>query len=113
MKLIIAIVRPFKVAEIVDAIDSESGFPGVTVLDGRGFGRGKKAPHTHRPGEDIVDFTGCSILLVAAQDTAAGAIAATLERVSHTGRSGDGKVLVVPLESAIRIATGETGDTAL
>lgn len=113
MKLIIAVVRPFKIPAIVDAIGSDAGFPGLTVLNCRGFGRGKSAPHIHTADEDLHDFADGVALMVAAPDGSAGEVQALIERVAHTGRSGDGKVFVVPLEDAVRIATGEHLDAAL
>ena len=113
MKLIAAIVRPFKVTEIVDAVEVDGSFPGMTVLDCRGFGREKSAPHEHVPGEELRDFVDHSVILVAAPDDLADAIARRLEQVAHTGRPGDGKVFVLPLEAAVRIASGERGEAAL
>lgn len=113
MKLIVAIVRPFKVAEVVDAIEADLAFPGMTVLDCRGFGREKTAPHEHVPGEDVKDFVDRQALIVAAPDVEAVAVAQRIAQVAHTGQPGDGKVFVLPLEAALRIATGETGEDAL
>jgi len=113
MKLIVAIVRPFKVAEIVDAVEADPAFPGMTVIGCRGFGREKTAPHEHVPGEDVQDFVERQALIVAAPDHEAVAVAQRIAQVAHTGQPGDGKVLVLPLEAAVRIATGETGDDAL
>ncbi len=113
MKLIVAMVRPFKVAEIVDAVEADGTFPGMTVLDCRGFGREKSAPHVHGPGEDVTDFVQRRALLVAVPDGAATAVAERLARTARTGQPGDGKVFTVPLEAAIRIATGEAGEEAL
>ena len=113
MKLIIAIVRPFKVAEIVDAVEADSAFPGMTVLDCRGFGREKTAPHRHIPDEDLTDFVERRAVLVAAPDDGAVAVAQRIARVARTGQPGDGKVFVLPLEAALRIATGEAGEAAL
>lgn len=113
MKLIVAIVRPFKVAEIVDAIDAELSFPGMTVVDGRGFGRAKKAPHVHGPNEDLTDFVDCAMILVAAPDDVTTSVVNHIERLARTGRDGDGMVFVVPLESVVRIASGERGESGL
>lgn len=113
MKLIIAIVRPFKVAEIVDAVEADSTFPGMTVLDCRGFGREKTAPHEHVPGEELKDFVDRQVVIVAAPDGSAVAVAERLAQVASTGQAGDGKVFVLSLEAALRIATGETGEDAL
>lgn len=113
MKLIVAIVRPFKVAEIVDAVEADSVFPGMTVLDCRGFGREKSRPHQHVPGEDVTDFVDRQALLVAVPEAQAEAVVERLARVARTGQPGDGKIFVVPVEAAWRIATGETGEDAL
>jgi len=113
MKLIVAIVRPFKVAELVDAIETDSEFPGMTVLDCRGFGREKTAPHDHIPEEDFKDFVDRQAVIVAAPDAQAIVIAQRIAQIARTGRPGDGKVFVLPLEAARRIATDETGDEAL
>jgi nitrogen regulatory protein PII len=113
MKLILAIVRPFKVAGILDAVESDPGFPGMTVLEVRGFGREKSAPHRHVPEEELVDFVPHTAILVAAPDDRAEGIATRLAEVARTGQPGDGKVFVLPLEEALRIATGERGEAAL
>lgn len=113
MKLIVAIVRPFKVAEIVDAIEGDPAFPGMTVLDCRGFGREKVAPHRRVPEEDLRDFVDRQLVLVAAPDAHAAEVERRITGVARTGQPGDGKILVLPLESAVRIATGESGDSAL
>ena len=113
MKLIVAFVRPFKLAEIVDAVEADPAFPGMTVLDCRGFGREKTAPHEHVPGEDVTDFVDRQAVIVAAPDGDAVAVAHRIAQVARTGQPGDGKVFVLPLEAALRIATAETGDEAL
>jgi nitrogen regulatory protein PII len=113
MKLIVAIVRPFKVAEIVDAVEAAPGFPGMTVFECRGFGREKTAPHRHLPGEDLTDFVDRQAVMVAAPDGEAAQLAQRIAEVARTGQPGDGKVFVVPLEAALRIATGESGEDAL
>ncbi len=113
MKLIIAIVRPFKVPEVVDAFETDPQFPGMTVLHCRGFGREKTQPHRHDPQEDLTDFVDRQAVVVAAPDAQAAAVAKRIEAVARTGQAGDGKVFVVPLDEAVRIATGEAGDEAL
>jgi len=113
MKLIIAIVRPFKVAEIVDAVEGDAAFPGMTVLDCRGFGREKTAPHAHVPGEELKDFVDRRVVMVAAQEGSAAAVADRIAQVARTGQPGDGEVFVLRLEHALRIATGEIRDAAL
>lgn len=113
MKLIIAIVRPFKVTEIVDAVESDAVFPGMTVVPCRGFGREKTEPQLHTTGETLTDFVDRQAILVAVPDDLADKVARRIEAVAHTGQPGDGKVFTIPLEAALRIATGETGDEAL
>jgi nitrogen regulatory protein PII len=113
MKLIVAIVRPFKVAEIVDAVEADPAFPGMTVLDCYGFGREKTAPHRRIPEEDVTDFVDRRTVLVAAPDDEAVAVAQHIARVARTGQPGDGKVFVLSLEAALRIATGQAGEDAL
>jgi len=113
MKLIVAVVRPFKVAEIVDAVEADPTFPGMTVLESRGFGREKTAPHEHVPGEDVKDFVERQTVMVAATDALAPGIAYRIAQIARTGQPGDGKVFVLPLETVVRIATGEKGDEAL
>jgi len=113
MQLIVAIVRPFKVVEIVDAVEADAQFPGMTVMDCRGFGREKTRPHQHVPHEDLTDFVDHKAILVAAADDQAEAIARRIEALARTGQPGDGKVFVVPLAGAVRIETGERGEAAL
>jgi nitrogen regulatory protein PII len=113
MKLIVAIVRPFKVAEVVDAVEPDPAFPGMTVLACHGFGREKTAPHRRVPEEELADFVERRAILVAAPDERAVEILQRMARIAHTGQPGDGKVFLLPLEAALRIATGEAGDEAL
>jgi len=113
MRLIIAIVRPFKITAIVDAISPDAGFPGLTVLNSRGFGREKSTPHAHTAAEDLHDFAESVTLMVAAPDDAVQRVCTIIERLAHTGRPGDGKIFVLPLEDAVRIATGERLEAAL
>ena len=98
MKLICAIVKPFKVPELVDAFRNDAGFPGMTVLQAGGFGRVR--PHSHTPAEDLHDFTSHSVVLVGVPDADATSIMERIARIAHTGQPGDGKVSVVPLEAA-------------
>ena len=112
MKLIVAIVRPFKVTEILDALESSGTLPGLTVVDCRGLGHHRRDPHDHEP-EDVTDFVPRQMLLIASRDAEADPLVRRLSAIARTGQHGDGKVFVLPLESALRIATGETGDDAL
>lgn len=113
MKLIVAVVKPFKVAELVDAFRSEPGFPGMTVLQGGGFGREWARPHQHSPTEDLSDFSAHNLILVGVSDEQAEAIIERIAEIAHTGQPGDGKLFVVPLDQAIALRTGERDEAAL
>jgi nitrogen regulatory protein P-II 2 len=116
MKMIVAIVQPFRLSKVTEALEEISGFPGMTVTDVRGFGREKSvrdegAPH--RVIEDFVEYVKKVRIEVATRDEMVEAIVDTIARVAHTGNRGDGKIFVSSLERAVRIKTGETGDAAL
>lgn len=112
MKLITAIIQPFMLTKVMHQLESVNGFPGMTVADVRGFGR-EKVQHRHRPGEEATDFVKKVRIEIAAPDDIADEIVNVLLGAAHTGNEGDGKVFVCPLERAVRIKTGETGDAAL
>lgn len=113
MKLICAIVKPFKVTELVDAFRSDAAFPGMTVLQGGGFGREHTRPRLRTAAEDLQDFSSHSVVLVGVPDAEAARIVDRIVAIAHTGQPGDGKVFVVPLEAAIAITTNERNDSAL
>jgi len=112
MKLITAIIKPFKLDEVREAL-SAIGVQGITVTEVKGFGRQKGHTELYRGAEYVVDFLPKIKLEVAISDelleTALDAIAST----ANTGKIGDGKIFVTNLEQAIRIRTGETGSSAL
>lgn len=112
MKLITAILKPFKLDDVREAL-SEAGISGITVTEVKGFGRQKGHTELYRGAEYVVDFLPKIKLELAVSDelveTALDAIAAT----ANTGKIGDGKIFVTNIEEAIRIRTGETGSTAL
>lgn len=112
MKLIVAIVRVFKVTELVDAVEQLGDFPGMTVLECRGFGREKGQPH-ELPQEDLEDFVERRCVVVAVPEDQVGRVVQRIADVAHTGQPGDGKLFVLPLDDAMRIATAERGDAAL
>ncbi len=113
MKLILAVIKSFKLAELVDAVRDDSQFPGMTVHDVRGFGRGKTAQHEHLREEDLRDFTAHSACFIAAPEEHVEDIVERIKTVAHTGLPGDGKIFVLDLADAVRIGTGETGEAAL
>ncbi len=115
MKMIIAIVQPFMLTKISHALEQIERFPGLSIMDVRGFGREKHEhdPGHHRREDDIVDFVKKARIDIATPDELVDEIVRTIERVAHTGNRGDGKIFVSPIESAVRIRTGERDDVSL
>ena len=116
MKMITAFIQPFMLTKLTRAFEAIDDFPGMTVTDVQGFGREKAHPETgaaHSRLEDIVDFSKKVRVEVAAPDAMAERIVQTIGLITRTGNRGDGKVFVWPIESALRVRTGETGESAL
>lgn len=113
MKLIVAIVKPFKAQEIVDTLGGQPGVPGLTVLEGRGVGQSRRWSNAPGNEEDFDRPAEQSVILVGASETSANALAARLRELAHTGRPGDGKVFVLDLAQVLAITTDEEGDEAL
>lgn len=113
MKLICAIVKPFKVPEVVDAFSGGGPFPGMTVVDCKGFGREKTRPGVPASHETDEDFTDHRLILIAAPAGEVPRIVDRLARIAHTGQPGDGKLFILPLEEAMALTTGERGEAAL
>ena len=112
MKLIKAIIKPFKLEDVKDAL-SELGIEGMTVSEVKGFGRQKGHTEIYRGSEYTVDFLPkVKVEIVVADDQASKAVSAIVD-AAKTGKIGDGKVFVIPVEDAIRIRTAEHGDDAL
>ncbi|MBQ5459544.1 MAG: P-II family nitrogen regulator [Rhodocyclaceae bacterium] len=112
MKKIEAIVKPFKLDEVREAL-TEVGINGLTVTEVKGFGRQKGHSEIYRGAEYVVDFLPkIKIEIVLADDVVDQAVEAII-RAAHTGKIGDGKIFVTPVEQVIRIRTGETGETAV
>jgi nitrogen regulatory protein P-II 2 len=112
MKLITAIVKPFKLDDVREAL-SEIGVQGITVTEVKGFGRQKGHTELYRGAEYVVDFLPKVKIEVA---VAEGVVEQTIEAITkaaNTGKIGDGKVFVSPMEQVIRIRTGETGEDAI
>lgn len=112
MKLITAIVKPFKLDDVREAL-SEIGVQGITVTEVKGFGRQKGHTELYRGAEYVVDFLPKVKIEVAVAD---GLVEQTIEAITkaaNTGKIGDGKVFVTALEQVIRIRTGETGEDAI
>ena len=112
MKKIEAIIKPFKLEEVKESL-SAAGIQGLTVSEVKGFGRQKGHTELYRGAEYIVDFLPkVKIELILADEEVDKAIEA-IQSAAKTGRIGDGKIFVLPLGHAIRIRTGETGDSAV
>ena len=112
MKLIIAIIKPFKLDEVRIAL-SALGVQGLTVTEVKGFGRQKGHTELYRGAEYAVDFLPKLRVEAAISDDLVAQAIDTIEQAARTGKIGDGKIFIAPLEQAVRIRTGETGDAAL
>ncbi len=112
MKYIIAVIKPFKLDEVREAL-AAAGVNGLTVSEVKGFGRQKGHTELYRGAEYVVDFLPKVKLEVAVDDAIAESVIETIVKSANTGKIGDGKVFVLDLESAVRIRTGETDVSAL
>jgi nitrogen regulatory protein P-II 2 len=112
MKLVTAIIKPFKLDDVREAL-SEIGVQGITVTEVKGFGRQKGHTELYRGAEYVVDFPPKVKLEVAIDDGMVDRVIEAITKSANTGKIGDGKIFVFPLEQAIRIRTGETGTDAL
>ena len=112
MKLIEAIIKPFKLDEVKDALN-EVGIEGITVSEVKGFGRQKGHTELYRGAEYVVDFIPKVKLEIAVADDLVARVVETIINTAKTGRIGDGKIFILPLEEAVRIRTGEKGSEAI
>ncbi len=112
MKLIIAIIKPFKLEEVKDAL-AGIGIEGMTVTEVKGFGRQKGHTEIYRGSEYTVDFLPKVKVEIAVADDIARQVVDTIVKAAKTGKIGDGKIFVAPLEEVVRIRTDERGDTAI
>jgi len=112
MKRITAIIKPFKLDEVREAL-AEVGVTGLTVTEVKGFGRQKGHTELYRGAEYVVDFLPKVKVEVVVPDTTLDGAIDAIVRAARTGRIGDGKIFVTPVEQVIRIRTGETGNEAV
>ena len=112
MKLITAIIKPFKLDEVREAL-SEVGVSGITVTEVKGFGRQKGHTELYRGAEYVVDFLPKIKVEVVVADDRVEAVIDAIVKAAHTGKIGDGKIFVSPIEQVIRIRTGETNESAV
>ena len=112
MKLIMAIIKPFKLDDVREAL-AEVGVQGITVTEVKGFGRQKGHTELYRGAEYVVDFLPKIKLEVAVADEQLERVVEAIQNAARTGKIGDGKIFVSPVEQAIRIRTGESDEEAL
>ena len=112
MKKIEAIIKPFKLDEVKEALQ-EVGLQGITVTEAKGFGRQKGHTELYRGAEYVVDFLPKVKVEAAIKDDLLDRVIEAIEKAANTGKIGDGKIFVSPLDQVVRIRTGETGQDAL
>lgn len=112
MKLVTAIIKPFKLDDVRSAL-SEIGVQGITATEVKGFGRQKGHTELYRGAEYVVDFLPKVKLEIAVADGQVDGVIEAVTKAAATGKIGDGKIFVTPVEQVIRIRTGETGEEAI
>lgn len=112
MKLVTAVIKPFKLDEVREAL-SNIGVQGITVSEVKGFGRQKGHTELYRGTEYVIDFLPKTKLEIAIDDSLIDSAIEAISQAANSGKIGDGKIFVTPLEQAIRIRTGESGPEAL
>ena len=112
MKMITAIVKPFKLDDVREAV-GEVGIQGITVTEVKGFGRQRGHTELYRGAEYVVDFLPKTKIELVVADDMLDQVVEAITKAAHTGKIGDGKIFVTNVEQAIRIRTGETGTEAV
>lgn len=112
MKKIEAVIKPFKLDDVKEALHA-LGLQGMTVIDARGFGRQKGHTELYRGAEYVVDFIPKVKIELVVRDDLVDAVVEAIQTSAQSGRIGDGKIFVYPVDNAIRIRTGETGEDAI
>lgn len=112
MKKIEAIIKPFKLDDVIEAL-SEVGVEGVSVTEIKGFGRQKGRTEIYKGAEYVVDFLPKIKLEIVVNDLLEQAVVEAIRKTAHSGKIGDGKIFVLPVESAVRIRTGEKDESAI
>ena len=112
MKMVVAIIKPFKLDDVREAL-SEVGMTGITVTEVKGFGRQKGHTELYRGAEYVVDFLPKVKIEMAVTDDRADAVVDAIRKAANTGRIGDGKIFVYNLDQVVRIRTGEVDGDAL
>ncbi|MFQ5486127.1 MAG: P-II family nitrogen regulator [Desulfobacterales bacterium] len=112
MKQIKAIIKPFKLDDVKEALN-EIGIQGMTITEVKGYGRQKGHKEIYRGAEYVVDFIPKVKIEIVVESGRAAEVAETIRKASNTGKIGDGKIFILPVEEAIRVRTGETGSDAI
>ena len=112
MKLLVAVIKPFKLDDVREAL-AEVGVQGITVTEVKGFGRQKGHTELYRGAEYVVDFLPKVKLEVVVSDSQAERVVEAIAAAAQTGRIGDGKIFVSPIDESVRIRTGERGEEAI
>ncbi|MGC4121678.1 MAG: P-II family nitrogen regulator [Myxococcales bacterium] len=112
MKKVEAIIKPFKLDEVMEAL-GEVGIHGLTAVEVKGFGRQKGHTELYRGAEYVVDFLPKVMVVVVVHDEMVHAVVDAIERTAKTGKIGDGKIFVTPVDEVVRIRTGERGPQAV
>ncbi|MGD8913533.1 MAG: P-II family nitrogen regulator [Candidatus Thiodiazotropha sp.] len=112
MKMVSAIIKPFKLDDVREAL-SEVGVAGITVTEVKGFGRQKGHTELYRGAEYVVDFLPKIKVEIAVDDDIVDQVVEAISNAAKTGKIGDGKIFVTPVEQVVRVRTGETGPEAL
>ena len=113
MKEIKAYIKPHKLSKVTMALHKVEGLTGMSVVDVRGFGRGKAKDAPHRIVEDLVDYVPHVKIEIVCTDDVVEKIVSVIEKTAHTGLRGDGKIYVSTIDDAVRIQTGERGEAAV
>ncbi|MDD2316741.1 MAG: P-II family nitrogen regulator [Desulfobacterales bacterium] len=112
MKKIEAVIKPFKLDEVKEALN-EIGIQGMTISEVKGYGRQKGHKEIYRGAEYIVDFVPKLKIEIVLEAAMADLVVETIRKAANTGKLGDGKIFILPVEEAIRVRTGETGKDAI
>lgn len=112
MKKVEAVIKPFKLDDVKEALN-EIGISGITITEVKGYGRQKGHTELYRGAEYVVDFIPKVKLDIVVADEGVDKVVRTIQESARTGKIGDGKIFVLPIEEAVRIRTGEKGDEAV
>lgn len=112
MKKVTAVIKPFKLDEVKEALN-DAGVNGITITEVKGYGRQKGHTELYRGAEYVVDFIPKVKLEIVVAESAVGAVTDAIQKSAATGKIGDGKIFVTPIEDIIRIRTGERGEDAI